>query len=421
MYTSLHRALGVGPQPLSFALIDQAISDKIRETDDLDWKKAFSPPGDKTNEEFAKDVAAMSNSGGGLLVFGVDQVSKKDSAAGLVVPVTNWDEPTERHLRQVAASRIQPPVLNLGFEELTNAQGQTVVVMIVPASASAPHLVTDQHKFGAPYRNGAETRWMSEREIERAYRSRFESRDGLTSRLDALREQMLPHLTKEASPWFMVSAVPTQERPAYYRLPEKDRARDVIQKATASSLYKNPGISANRPAFEMRRGLRCWMTDPSESKKRKAIASVHQDGSIIFAQNISPVRGEDVTPSAEWMHPLDVHTSVTSAFALLRKYAKEIGWDTDYVVRVTFETDLEGPFSIGVYEHGMGGNFVIPHEHIGSFSSFVPVTAALRPLGDEDQTLSTVHDVLVDVLTQSGIESPHPDYVAEAVLSSVAT
>lgn len=37
-FTAIHRALGVGPQPLTEALVDAAIRERVAEIDDLDWR-----------------------------------------------------------------------------------------------------------------------------------------------------------------------------------------------------------------------------------------------------------------------------------------------------------------------------------------------------------------------------------------------
>jgi predicted HTH transcriptional regulator len=75
-FTALHRYLGEAPSPLADDMIDRAIAQGLRETDDLDWKSELPPLGAIPNSDFPKDVAAMANSGGGTLVFGVTEKQK---------------------------------------------------------------------------------------------------------------------------------------------------------------------------------------------------------------------------------------------------------------------------------------------------------------------------------------------------------
>ena len=43
----------------------------------------------------------------------------------------------------------------------------------VPASPDAPHVVGERNEMGIPFRHGPHTEWMSEHQLERAYRDRF--------------------------------------------------------------------------------------------------------------------------------------------------------------------------------------------------------------------------------------------------------
>ncbi len=71
-WTRLHEHLGCPPGPLTFDMIRRAADDRLQETDDLDWKEHLpQPPRDGQWNELAKDISAMANTRGGLLVFGV--------------------------------------------------------------------------------------------------------------------------------------------------------------------------------------------------------------------------------------------------------------------------------------------------------------------------------------------------------------
>lgn len=69
--TALHRAAGEGPGPITDELLDAAIAAGTTETDDLDWKQALPQDRDLKDSDFPKDVAAMANNRGGVIVYGV--------------------------------------------------------------------------------------------------------------------------------------------------------------------------------------------------------------------------------------------------------------------------------------------------------------------------------------------------------------
>lgn len=69
-FTALHRVLGAKPGPLTEELLDAAVTAEIGEESSLDWKSELPPAKGLPQTDFPKDVAAMANSGGGLIVYG---------------------------------------------------------------------------------------------------------------------------------------------------------------------------------------------------------------------------------------------------------------------------------------------------------------------------------------------------------------
>jgi len=69
-FPALHRLLGRRAGPLTNDMLDVAIVGGVRETDDLDWKSELPEAKDPSQSDVVKDVAAMANSGGGMIVFG---------------------------------------------------------------------------------------------------------------------------------------------------------------------------------------------------------------------------------------------------------------------------------------------------------------------------------------------------------------
>src|SRR3954452_3537605 len=118
-WTPLHAALGEAGATLDFTLIEQACDSKITERTNLDWKRDLpltAGPDEKAKKvaqqaELAKDIAALANSGGGMIVYGVaESTVAGTSAADHVVPVGPVDETAIRAIRQVAGNAIYPPV-----------------------------------------------------------------------------------------------------------------------------------------------------------------------------------------------------------------------------------------------------------------------------------------------------------------------
>jgi hypothetical protein len=168
LFTALHRHLGESPGAITDAMLDAAVLAELAEAHDLDWKSAL-PPASKLNEtDFPKDVAAMANSGGGVIVYGVTEKDKKATGRN---DTGNLTEIHERTLRAAAYSAISPPVVGLVIERVGEVGNQAVAI-VVPDSHDGPHLIFRDKYFGAPLRNDADTEWMQERQIEASYRAR---------------------------------------------------------------------------------------------------------------------------------------------------------------------------------------------------------------------------------------------------------
>lgn len=160
-FTALHRALGLPPSPLTDELLDAAVAAGVTEASDLDWKSELPPAKGLPQTDFPKDVAAMANSGGGVIVFGVHESQK---AATERVDVGELDEAYERSLRSAAITAISPPVFGLYVHRL-GADGNRAVVVEVPTSIDGPHLIYKHDYFAAPVRNDSDTVWMKERQV----------------------------------------------------------------------------------------------------------------------------------------------------------------------------------------------------------------------------------------------------------------
>lgn len=154
-WTALHHELGEAPGELTFALVEQAVNAEVQETARLDWKailplSAQSPDKHKQQYELAKDIAAMANSGGGLIVYGVSEKTVEGrTTAGFLTENFVLTSDDQKRIQQVAFSSIHPPVRDLQTKELRSEDGERcVLAMLIPESMDAPHLVIDKRDGG---------------------------------------------------------------------------------------------------------------------------------------------------------------------------------------------------------------------------------------------------------------------------------
>jgi hypothetical protein len=77
----------------------------LRETDDLDFKRLLYGSDAKGTSDVSGDVAAMANSGGGVVVLGMED--DKDAKAIALTPVAISDV-EERRMRELVATHVIP-------------------------------------------------------------------------------------------------------------------------------------------------------------------------------------------------------------------------------------------------------------------------------------------------------------------------
>jgi schlafen family protein len=215
---------------LAVDILDAAVAAGAAEMNDLDWKSELPPAKGLPQTDLPKDVAAMANSGGGVIVFGVRESQK---VATERADVGDLDEAYERSMRSAAITAISPPVFGLNVHRL-GAEGNRAVVVEVPASIDGPHLIYRKDYFGAPVRNDSGTVWMKERQIEAMYRARFDERRHASEALDALFSEASTGRDRGKRAWLIAVAHP--RIPRFRDRLTRDEARGVLTNAVGLAL-----------------------------------------------------------------------------------------------------------------------------------------------------------------------------------------
>lgn len=170
--------------------------DEAAEAADLDYKEFVHARKEERKVEFCKDVIAMANYRGGILLVGV----KEDGQRAVPENVTKVDVREGERLRfksillNTAPHPLPADVVAL---EDPGDRGRGVLLVVVEQSPLAPHAILDtrdrtHHKDGwlrFPIRDGAATRWMLEPELATRYRRRFAEARALADRLDEIEEE----------------------------------------------------------------------------------------------------------------------------------------------------------------------------------------------------------------------------------------
>lgn len=395
-FTSLHRALGLPPSPLQYSMLLRAIHEGLQERDDLDWKKELPNPQNPTAKvEFAKDVAAFVNNGGGLIVYGV---AESDSAAASIESVSNWNESVEQRLRSWAYSLIQPPVHGLEFTPLLGSSGEQVVALSVPASPDTPHFVFQNGTIRAPRRYGSHTVDMGERDIEQAYRRRFEDRRNNDRLLKDLLEQAVLGINVTSGIWMIAAARPTRPRPSYSDRIDRADAQAILSDFISRNPFLRPNAGSIEVNLNPRPGYRKWRSEDLRFST-KTVVDIYDDGSVALAIRAQDAAIEDFDPSRD-VHVMDAQAVSAHICHLAQTTARRLSVMGEFEVTITMSSPAGGPIFIRTFEPRL--RFMRNREELVPIHKFFPVAGILETAGPEGEALETVRMLALDVMNQGG-------------------
>lgn len=228
--------------------IDRLVATSAQEGPHLDFKRDFPTRWDnETKVKVLADVIAFANSGGGDVIYGVDE--DREAKAAAVVPQTlaNVDEEVRR-LLDIVLNQTEPRVPGVQVQavpvKVGTATGHAVVVR-VPQSWAGPHRNRINQHFHV--RDGLRNRTLDVPEV-RALFLRTESqaqrmKDFRTERLGKVISRELP-CEVAAGPCLVLHVIPTQAALGLVQLDpvpysRRQRTLPMIGATTASSLYLN--------------------------------------------------------------------------------------------------------------------------------------------------------------------------------------
>ena len=409
MFTPIHRALGLEAGNASIDLIHQAIDHGVEETSDLDWKQAFydrrSP---KWEEEAAKDIAAMANSGGGWIVFGVKE-GRDTNAAFEILPIA-WSAAEQQRILKTAYAKVGPPVIGIEFYDIPYGdEGDgSVVMMRIPDSADAPHFARKgDDAFVAPRRNGPHTVSMSDREIERGFRERFQHVDDRERLLQDRFERACEALRPEDGVFLAVAAVPYE--PVTGR--GTSSVEQIYRYKDVPLMSQSPGVRALKNWWEggeIKKGLHQWVLRARKGVHQKFRKFLCDDAVVLGAYQlgllITNEQWSDKYPVGLPNHcrAIDVQTALIDCVTLLRCHAQE--------------RQAHGGFRMRAGLVGMTGKPIVIREmddwterlrdadDMEPIMRFQPITIELDPLVEIDELLPLINDLALDLVSQGGVE-----------------
>ncbi|MGA5114920.1 RNA-binding domain-containing protein, partial [Streptomyces pseudogriseolus] len=288
------------------------------EAEDLDYKRAHYGPDDKGREELAKDVAALANHRGGVLVLGMAEAKGVPSRVFDV----DLDDHHLRRIRQVVANNTAPPV---PYEPIRvsnpDSEGTGFLLLAVPRSPAAPHAVTaspSKDTLRYPRRAGSQTDWLTETMVATAYRVRYTAAAARDERLADVESDIVLSVVERATPHLIVVLAPEMPGEMVINASTFERYRvDLL----GTELYLGQG---HRLFGHATVGARRLIA--RESRGDQGVrAELHRDGSAAVVlplhRNLSKVRGDEV--DLQFIEPGEVVYNLLCALPFLAGHARD--------------------------------------------------------------------------------------------------
>lgn len=224
----LERVTGEAIDSTSLAGVQKMVTDQVPESSQLDFKvDAYDGQpkqgGRPKQDEFRKDVTALANARGGVLLLGMAEV---DGVASHVAGVSGSFEAHEGRLRSLLQSRIEPYLEGVEIKCIRGAgtsgrvgavnarpfsPGTSCIVVLIPPSPRRPHAVVpmnDNESLKYARRVGRHTEWLSEAQVADLYRERFTGGRDIAVREDVVESEASAALLRGR--WLAVTTVPDE-------------------------------------------------------------------------------------------------------------------------------------------------------------------------------------------------------------------
>jgi hypothetical protein len=274
------------------ALVEQG----VRADADLSFRATLYGKSAVEQRELCRDVAAMRNDRGGVIVLGV---ADRDSVA-VACPGVRLSRREERRMRETVASGTAPHAAFSIQAVKGKARGRGFYLLIAEPSPLRPHAVLGETGLRYPRREGPSTRYLSEIEVADLYRDRFRGERAQIDRLGKIGSEILDTV-KPASrvggpntPWLVASLVPNDQR----ALMISSAGRDELQgwaRAEHVSLDPIDGFFEHPPAagVGVERYTVSTVLDGGEEPPHTSYLEVHNDGATAAARAFHPEQAGD--------------------------------------------------------------------------------------------------------------------------------
>lgn len=170
--------------------LQSLVGDQVQERDTVEYKRDMYGNSDDDKREMLKDITSMANHRGGYIVIGIEEDDE-----GIPTNVVGIE--AGNHVERITNScfnNIDKRIVGLGIEDISLSNGRVAIVIVIPESINAPHMVTYRGLNQFWKRHGRQKDKMTIDEIGEAFDRRLSNLNRLDRFLFSRKAQILENI-----------------------------------------------------------------------------------------------------------------------------------------------------------------------------------------------------------------------------------
>lgn len=256
--------------------LQRLVNDQVQERDTVEYKRDMYGNSDADKREMLKDIASMANHRGGYLLVGFDEDEEG-------IPTNVGGIEPGNHVERITSScldNIDKRIVGLEINDVPLSNGRVVIVVSIPESLNAPHMITHQGVNQFWKRHGRQKDKMTIDEIGEAFDRRLSNLNRLDRFLFTRKAQILEKIGGQTQ--MLISASPAFLRNEVIFDNQDSKLRQMILNA--------PHLMCGQP-YPTINGLRADRSAPYYgSPSFDQYIEVLSNGYIEFGKQIEPRR-----------------------------------------------------------------------------------------------------------------------------------
>jgi len=186
--------------------LQRLVDDQVQERDTVEYKRDMYGNSDEDKREMLRDITSMANHRGGYLVIGVEEDDEGIPTNVVGIEVGNHVD----RLRDSCLDNIDKRIVGLDIEDIPLSNNRVVIVVSIPTSINAPHMVTYKGLNQFWKRYGRQKEKMTIDEIGEAFDRKLSNLNRLDRFLFLRKAEILETIGDQ--PYMIISSSPAYLR-----------------------------------------------------------------------------------------------------------------------------------------------------------------------------------------------------------------